>query len=53
MPQHDFLQTILQRGNHFLKRFRQRVAQSISKETTERSNHEIKSTEQQRQSIRV
>jgi conjugative relaxase-like TrwC/TraI family protein len=53
MPQHDFLQTILQRGNHFLKRFRQRVAQSISTETTERSNHEIKSTEQQRQSIRV
>ena len=28
MPQRDFLQTILQRGNRFLKRFRQRIAQS-------------------------
>jgi conjugative relaxase-like TrwC/TraI family protein len=53
MPQRDFLQTILQRGNHFLKQFRQRLAQSISTETTERSNNEIKPTEQQRQSIRV
>ena len=34
MPRRDFLQTILQRGNRFLKRFRQRFAQSIS---TERS----------------
>ena len=50
--QHDFLQTILQRGNHFLKRFRQRLAQSISTETTERSSHEIKPTEHQRQSTR-
>ena len=48
MPQRDFLQTILQRGNRFLKRFRQRIAQSISTETTERSNHEIKPTEHQR-----
>jgi len=52
MPQRDFLKTILQRGNHFLKRFRQRLAQSISTETTERSNHEIKPTEHQRQSTR-
>ena len=47
MPQRDFLQTILQRGNRFLKRFRQRLAQSIS---TERSNNEIKPTEHQRKS---
>jgi hypothetical protein len=46
----DFLQIILQRGNRFLKRFRQRVAQAIS---TERSIHEIKPVESQRQSIRV
>jgi hypothetical protein len=47
MPQRDFLQTILQRGNRFLKRFRQRLAQSIS---TERSSNENKPTEQQRKS---
>jgi len=50
MPQCDFLQTILQRGNRFLKRFRQRLAQSIS---TERSNNEIKPTEHQRQSYHI
>jgi len=50
LPQRDFVQTILQRGNRFLKRFRQRVAQAIS---TERSIHEIKPVESQRQSIRV
>jgi conjugative relaxase-like TrwC/TraI family protein len=49
MPQRDFLKTILRRGNHFLKRFRQRITQAISTKTTERSSHEIKSTEQQRQ----
>jgi ATP-dependent exoDNAse (exonuclease V) alpha subunit len=48
MTQRDFLQTILQRGNRFLKQFRQRVAQSISTETTERSNYEIKPTEQRK-----
>jgi hypothetical protein len=48
MPPRDFLQTILQRGNRFLKRFRQRIAQSLSIETTERSNHEIKPTEQRK-----
>jgi len=47
MPHSDFLQTILQRGNRFLKRFRQRLAQSIS---TERSTNEIKPTEHQRKS---
>jgi ATP-dependent exoDNAse (exonuclease V) alpha subunit len=51
-PQRDFLQTILQRGNRFMKRFRQRIAQSLSIETTERSSHEIKPTEHQRQSAR-
>ena len=53
MPQRDFLKTILQRGNQFLKRFRQRLAQSISTETTERSNNEIKPTEHQRQSTGI
>jgi len=48
MPQRDFLQTILQRGHHFMKRFRQRIAQSLSIETTERSSHETKPVEQQR-----
>jgi len=53
MPQRDFLQTILQRGNRFMKRFRQRIAKSLSIETTERSSHEIKPTEpHQRQSAR-
>jgi conjugative relaxase-like TrwC/TraI family protein len=52
MPQRDFLQTILQRGNRFLKRFRQRIAQSFSIETTKRSSHEIKSTEHQRTTAR-
>jgi hypothetical protein len=42
----------LQRGHRFLKRFRQRLAQSISTETTERISHEIKPTEHQRQSAR-
>ena len=50
VPQRDFLQTILQRGNRFLKRFRQRLAHTIS---IERSNNEIKPVEPQRQSIRV
>ena len=48
MPQRDFLHTILRRGNRFLKRFRQRIAQSLSIETTKRSSHEIKPTEHQR-----
>ena len=48
MPQRDFLQTILRRGNRFLKRFRQRIAKSLSIETTKRSSHEIKPTEHQR-----
>ena len=52
MPQHDFLQTILQRGNRFMKRFRQRIARSLSIETTERSSHEIKPTEHQRTTAR-
>jgi conjugative relaxase-like TrwC/TraI family protein len=52
MPQRDFLQTILQRGHRFLKQFRQRIAQTLSIETIERSSHEIKPTEHQRQSTR-
>ena len=48
MPQRDFLQTILRRGNRFLKQFRQRIAQSLSIETTKRSSHEIKPTEQRK-----
>jgi ATP-dependent exoDNAse (exonuclease V) alpha subunit len=52
MPQRDFLQTILQRGNRFMKQFRQRIAQSLSIETTERSSHEIKPTEHQRTTAR-
>jgi conjugative relaxase-like TrwC/TraI family protein len=48
MPQRDFLQTILERGNRFLRQFRQRIARSLSIETTERSSHEIKPTEHQR-----
>ncbi len=50
IPQRDFLKTVLQRGHRFLKRFRQRMAQSIP---TERSIHEIKSNEHQRKSIRL
>jgi conjugative relaxase-like TrwC/TraI family protein len=52
MPQRDFLQTILQRGNRFMKRFRQRLAPSLSIKTTERNNHEIKPTQQQRTTAR-
>ncbi len=50
MPQRDFLKTILRRGNHFLKRFRQRLAQTIS---VEKSHHEIKPVESHRPSLRV
>lgn len=47
--QRDFLQTILQRGNRSLKRFRQRIAQTIS---TERIIHEIKPVEPKRTTAR-
>jgi conjugative relaxase-like TrwC/TraI family protein len=50
--QRGFLESILQRGNRFLKQFRQRIAQTLSIETTERTSHEIKSTEQQRTTAR-
>jgi len=53
MPQRDFLQNILQRGNRFLKQFRQRLAPSILIETTERSSHEIKPTEQRKSSQHI
>jgi len=52
MPQRDFLQTILRRGNRFMKQFRQRFARSLSIETTERSSHEIQSNKQQRTTAR-
>ncbi len=52
MPQRDFLQTILRRGNRFLRQFRQRLAQTLSTETPERITHEIKPTQQHRQSAR-
>jgi conjugative relaxase-like TrwC/TraI family protein len=53
-PPRRFLQTILERGHHFLKSFRQRLAQSIEATiSTERSAHEIKPTEQPGQSIGV
>ncbi|HZQ45831.1 MAG TPA: MobF family relaxase [Verrucomicrobiae bacterium] len=50
LPQRDFLQTILRRGHRFLKRFRQRLEQSIP---VERSHNETKSIESRRPSIRV
>jgi ATP-dependent exoDNAse (exonuclease V) alpha subunit len=49
----DFLQTITQRGNRFLKRFRQRLAQTLSTDTTERSSHEIKPTEPRKSTYRI
>lgn len=50
VPQRNFLRTILQRGNRFLKQYRQRLARIIS---VERSNNEIKPVEFQRKSIRI
>ena len=50
LGQSNFLQTILRRGHRFLKRFRQRLARTIS---VERSNNEIKPVEFRRQSIRI
>jgi hypothetical protein len=47
--QRDFLQTILQRGNHFLKQFRQRSTQALS---TKRNIHEIEPLQHQRESTR-
>jgi ATP-dependent exoDNAse (exonuclease V) alpha subunit len=52
MPQRDLIQTILQRGHRFMKRFRQRINRSLSIETTERSSHGIKPTEHQRHTTR-
>jgi conjugative relaxase-like TrwC/TraI family protein len=45
--QRDFIQTILRRGNRFLKQFRQRFTQALS---TERNIHEIELHEHQRKS---
>jgi conjugative relaxase-like TrwC/TraI family protein len=49
MPQRHSLQTILQRGNRFLKRFRQRFAPTV---LLERSTNEIKPVEP-RQSVHI
>jgi hypothetical protein len=49
MPQRDLLQTILQRGHRFLKRFRQHFAQTVS---LERSTNDIKPVEP-RQSVHI
>ena len=46
-PQHNLLHTILRRGHRFLKQFRQRLAQTLSTDLTERTNHEIKPNEHQ------
>jgi conjugative relaxase-like TrwC/TraI family protein len=55
--QRRFLQAMLRRGHEFLKRFRQRLAQTVSVEPTltERTSHEIKPSERPQQShgIRV
>lgn len=56
--QRTFLQSILRRGNSFLQRFRQRLAQAVSVEPpalTERHLHELKPTErlQQSRGVRV
>jgi ATP-dependent exoDNAse (exonuclease V) alpha subunit len=54
--QRRFLQTMLRRGHEFLKRFRQRLAQTVSVEPilTERTSHEIKPVEQRKSAgIRV
>jgi conjugative relaxase-like TrwC/TraI family protein len=56
LPQRNYFRTILQRGHDFLKRFRQRLAPSISLEpaiSIERSNNEIKPTEQRKPAYRI
>jgi len=47
-----FILRVMERGHRFLKQFRPRIARSLSIETTERSSHEIKSTEHQRTTAR-
>jgi hypothetical protein len=47
-----FILRVMERGHRFLKQFRQRIARSLSIETTERSSHEIKPTEHQRTTAR-
>ena len=46
MHRQKFVQNILQRGHRFLKRFRQRITQSVS---TERNIHEIEPTHYEHQ----
>ncbi|MGD0253898.1 MAG: AAA family ATPase, partial [Verrucomicrobiota bacterium] len=48
-PQRDLIQTILRRGNRFLKQLRQRSTQALS---TERNIHEIEPHDHQRESAR-
>jgi conjugative relaxase-like TrwC/TraI family protein len=58
MPRVDrqkFIRRVMERGHRFLKRFRQRIAQSVSIEptqTTERNHHEIKPTHYEHRSTR-
>jgi len=47
-----FILRVMERGHRFLKQFRQRIARSLTIETTERSSHEIKPTEHQRTTAR-
>jgi hypothetical protein len=47
-----FILRVMERGQRFLKQFRQRIARSLSIETTERSSHEIKPAEHQRTTAR-
>ena len=47
-----FILRVMERGHRFLKQFRQRIARSLSIETTERSSHEIKPTQHQRTTAR-
>jgi conjugative relaxase-like TrwC/TraI family protein len=47
-----FILRVMERGHRFLKQFRQRIARSLSIETTERSSHEIKPAEHQRTNAR-
>jgi conjugative relaxase-like TrwC/TraI family protein len=47
-----FILRVMERGHRFMKRFRQRIKQAISTETTMRSSHEIKPTQHQRTTAR-
>jgi len=52
LSRQKFILRVMECGHRFLKQFRQRIARSLSIETTERSSHEIKPTEHQRTTAR-